>query len=96
MASDEGKLAAMPDRVFPDRPVARIIEPVHVAYVVPRSPLDAIRELLSISIHDVVNETGCKCVVEDLYRITRRVDNEAWLRGQIWQQEYDDWVAGHL
>ena len=70
----------MSDLLFPERPVGPIQQPVQVERVVRRDPLAAIQELLSISIDHVVNDTRCKAVVADLYRITRQIENEAWLR----------------
>ena len=86
----------MANSVFPERPAAPLQEPVTVERVVRYDPLAAIQELLSISIHEIVNETPYKRVVTDLYRITRQVENELWLRHRILEQEQEAWVASHL
>jgi hypothetical protein len=86
----------MADLVFPDRPALPPHEPVPVVRVVSHDALAAIREVLSISIHDLVNGSSCKHLVRDLYRITRRIDNEAWLRRRGEEQEREAWIAAHL
>jgi hypothetical protein len=86
----------MPDSIFPERPWLPVQEPVPVVKVVRREPLAAIQEILSISIDHVVNDARTKCVVADLYRLTRKVENESWLRRCMQAQEHDDWIADHL
>jgi hypothetical protein len=67
-----------------------------VVRLVARDPLAAIQEVLSVSIHDLVNRASCKRVVTDLYRISRRIDNEGWLRRRGEEQEAEAWTASHL
>lgn len=86
----------MPDSLFPERPLAPPVQPDPVVRVVRREPLAAIRQVLSISIDDVVNHRRHKRVVADFYRITRQVENEAWLRRRIQEDEEARWVAAHL
>ena len=86
----------MPNLAFPESPSLPIQEPVPVVRVVPREPLAAIREVLSISIHDVVNSAARKCMVADLYRITCGVEDEAWLRRRFREQRQEAWIAANL
>lgn len=73
----------MADRIFPDVPVAPVVEPTPVVKVVRKEPLTAIQEVLSVSIDQIVNRGHTKALVADFYRISRRIENEAWLRRQI-------------
>jgi hypothetical protein len=73
----------MANRVFPELPLAPVAEPTPVVKVVRHEPLMAIREVLSVSIDDIVNGRRTKAIVADFYRISRRIDNEAWLRRQL-------------
>jgi len=82
--------------VFPETPIAPVHVPVAVVHMVRHDPLAAIQQLLSISIHEVVNETRYKRIVADLYRITRRIENELWLRRRALEQEQEAWIAAHL
>ena len=86
----------MANLVFPDRPALPPHEPVPVVRLVTHVSLAAIQELLSVSIHDLVNRASCKRVVLDLYRISRRIENEGWLRRRGKEQEDEAWVASHL
>lgn len=86
----------MPDVVFPQRPSWPVPAREPVALVVRREPLALIREALAVSIHDLVNEPRCKTAVADLYRLTRRVANESWLRRELAASACDRWVAEHL
>jgi hypothetical protein len=86
----------MANLVFPEPAPLPVHEPVPIVRIVRREPLRAIQELLAISIDHVVNDRRCKIVVADLYRTTRRVENEAWLRREIEQAEYEAWVRAHL
>ena len=86
----------MADRVFPERPFLPRPQPVAAELIVRREPLIAIQEVLSISIHDVVNERRCKRRVADLYQITRKIENEAWLRRQLRAEDERAWIASHL
>ena len=82
---------------FPlERPTPSFERPVPVELVVRRQPLAAIRELLSISIHDIVNQGRLKLVVADLYKITRKVEAEAWLRLRLEEEETRRWIEAHL
>jgi hypothetical protein len=84
--SAEGAMVSslsMADRVFPESFVAPVVEPTPVVKVVRREPLTAIREVLSISIDEIVNHGRSKSLVADFYRISRRIENEAWLRRQL-------------
>ena len=73
----------MADRSFPELPAPPPFHPTPVERVVPREPLRAIGELLAISIHDVVNDRRHKRAVAGFYRISRRIENDAWLRRQL-------------
>ncbi len=64
--------------------------------MVPQEPLAAIRDVLSLSIHEVVNDPGHKCRVLDFYRIVRKIENEAWLRRSLQERRDEDWIAAHL
>jgi len=86
----------MVSSMFPELAVAPVPRAVPIELVVPRRPLAAIRELLAISIHDVVNDGRVKCVVADLYRITRRVEAESWLRRQLEDEAARAWILAHL
>lgn len=74
---------AMANRVFPDIPIWPVIEPTPVVKVVRHEPLTAIQEVLSVSIDDIVNRGPTKALVADFYRISRRIENEAWLRRHL-------------
>jgi len=86
----------MPDSVFPDRPLLPILRPTPIVRVVRREPLVAICEILGITIDHVVNDERCKVVVADFYRVTRAIQNEAWLRSELRAVETAAWVAAHL
>ncbi len=86
----------MVSSIFPERPGALPHRPTPIELVVRREPLAAIRELLSISIHDVVNDARCKNVVADFYRVTRRVEAEAWRHRQVEDLEARIWILAHL
>jgi hypothetical protein len=86
----------MPDLAFPDRPSLAPQESVSVVRVVPRQPLAAIQQLLQLSIHDVVNDASRKRLVADFYRITRRLENEAWLRRRELEQDGEAWFGSGL
>jgi len=64
--------------------------PVH------RDPLAAIRDILALSIHDIVNEARHKRVVHDFFRIASRIERDAWLRRRLREMEDNDWIAAHL
>ena len=51
-----------------------------VEMVVRRPPLAAIHELLSVTIHDVINEPRVRLRVRALYKVSRWIENETWLR----------------
>jgi hypothetical protein len=86
----------MADLVFPERPALPWARPAAVELVVRREPLAAIRQMLAISIHDVVNEPRCKCRVAEFYRVMRRIENENWLRRQLRAREEQAWIEAHL
>jgi len=86
----------MPDSLFPDRPRLPVLRPTPIVRVVRRAPLVAICEILGITIDHVVNDGRCKVVVADFYRVTRAIENEAWLRSELHGVEADAWVAAHL
>lgn len=86
----------MPDLVFPERTVIAPLPPCPVVHVVPREPLTAIRQLLGISIHDVVNDETCKLLVAEFYRITRWLENDSWLRRCLEEQEAEREIAALL
>ena len=48
--------------------------------VVRRPPLAAISELLSVSIHEVINDPRTRIRVRALYKVSRWIENETWLR----------------
>jgi len=73
----------MANRVFPEIPVAPVVTPTPVVKVVRKEPLTAIQEVLSVSIDEIVNRGYTKALVADFYRISRRIENEAWLRRQL-------------
>ena len=86
----------MANLVFPEAVVRPIPEPQSIVRVTPDAPLAAIRDVLGISIHDVVNYARRKAQVAELYRITRRIDNEAWLRRRFEEERVRRWIADHL
>ena len=86
----------MPDLSFPVVPGAPVPMPAPVELVVRRSPLASIREVLAISLDDLVNEREVKRVVYDLYRVSRRVESEAWLRRRLADVSAEAWIAAHL
>jgi hypothetical protein len=59
---------------------ARPIAPAPIVRLLRREPLAPIREVLAVSIHDVVNDEHVKWTVAELWRITRWIENERWLR----------------
>lgn len=73
----------MADRTFSERPAATPWRTTPVERVVRREPLAPIHQVLSISIHDIVNEARIKSIVADFYRVTRWIENERWLRRQL-------------
>lgn len=73
----------MASTIFPEPAATPVLRVAPIEIIVRVSPLSAIHELLSISIHDLVNDPDCKRIVADLYRITRRIEDEAWLRRQL-------------
>jgi hypothetical protein len=85
----------MPDSSFPDIPVLPLLSPTPIEQVVPREPLRSLEELLAITIHDLVNDSGRRRLVGDLYRISRRIDNDGWLRRQMTEMATDAWVESH-
>jgi hypothetical protein len=62
----------------PAPPSRRTREGVEI--VVRRPPLAAIHELLSVSIHDVINQPRVRIRVRELYKVSRWIENETWLR----------------
>lgn len=86
----------MADLVFPERPVLPPVPPRVVEWIVRRDPLAAIHEGLGISIHHVVNDRRSKLVVADLYRATRLIEREAWLRREVDAIEAEAWIRAHL
>jgi len=86
----------MADRTFPDLPPAPFLRPTPVELVMPRRPLVAIFQSLGISIHDMVNDPRHRWNVRGFYRITRRIENEAWLRRRFEEKEYEAWIDAHL
>lgn len=75
----------MGDPVFPLKPADLLLRPTPVELVVRRRPLSAIQEVLSISVHDLVNDARVKHLVADFYRISCRLQNERWLRRELQQ-----------
>ena len=86
----------MANLTFPESPAPPFARPTPIEIVAARTPLLSIREALSISIHEVVNGPHFKAIVLDLYKVTRRMENEAWLRRRFAEAEYDAWIAAHL
>ena len=86
----------MADGVFPQAPAPSLPRPTPTTLVIPRRPLMPIFEFLGISIHDVVNDDEQKWKVRCFYRITRRIDNESWLRRRTDEIGYDAWLDAHL
>jgi hypothetical protein len=86
----------MLDSVFPDRPLLPPLRPTPVVRVLRREPLTAICEVLGITIDHVVNDRRCKAAVADLFRATRAIENEAWLRGELRACVAEAWIAAHL
>ena len=66
--------------LFPDTPRRRARTREGVELVVRRPPLAAIHELLAVSIHDVINEPRVRVQVRALYKVSRWIENETWLR----------------
>ncbi len=86
----------MPDLSFPVVPAVPPPTPAPIELLVRRAPLSAIREVLSISIDDIVNDRRLKYAVHDLYRVTRRIEDEAWLKHRIEDRAAEAWIAAHL
>ena len=86
----------MADTSFPEPAPPGFLWPVPVEIIVPREPLRSIRDALAISIHDIVNESRFKGHVAALWRITRLMERETWLRRQLDQVAYEAWVEAHL
>ncbi len=89
-------LASMASTMFPERAGSRILRPDPIELVVRRAPLASIQEVLSVSIHDVVNHAWCRRAVCDLYRISRRIEDESWLRRQLADQAAEAWIRAHI
>ena len=70
----------MADTLLPFRPYRPPRTCEGVTIVVRRPPLAAIHELLSVSIHDVINEPRVRIQVRALYKVSRWIENETWLR----------------
>ena len=70
----------MADALFPRTPRGRARTRDGVVRVVRRPPLAAICELLSVSIHEVINEPRARIQVRALYKVSRWIENETWLR----------------
>ncbi len=70
----------MADALFPALPRERARTRGGVVRVVRRPPLAAICELLSVSIHEVINDPRTRFQVRALYKVSRRIENETWLR----------------
>jgi len=70
----------MADALFPTLPRGRARTREGVVRVVRRPPLAAICELLSVSIHQVVNDPRVRIQVRALYKVSRWIENETWLR----------------
>ncbi len=86
----------MPDLSFPVVPVAPPPSQAPVELVVRRDALSAIREVLAVSLDDIVNHRRFKLAVRDLYRVSRRVEDEAWLRRRLEDRAAEAWIAAHL
>ena len=70
----------MADALFPALPRGRPRHREGVVRVVRRPPLAAICELLSVSIHEVINDPRVRNQVRALYKVSRWIENETWLR----------------
>ena len=70
----------MAGALFPTVPRERGRTRDGVVRVVRRPPLAAICELLSVSIHEVVNDPRVRFRVRALYKVSRWIENETWLR----------------
>ena len=73
----------MADRSFPQRPGIPPLRPNAVERVVRRPPLSPIHEVLSLTIHDSINDPGSRRLVTDFYKVTRWIENESWLRRSL-------------
>ena len=73
----------MADALFPAAPRGRPRSRDGVVRVVRRPPLAAICELLSVSIHEVINEPRVRIQVRALYKVSRWIENETWLRRAV-------------
>lgn len=82
--------------IVPSVPSPPVPAPDPVECVVTRNPLAAIREVLAISIHDVVNDRRYKAVVYDLYRVTRRIEADSWFRHELARIAEEAWIASLL
>jgi len=86
----------MANLMFPRSPSPPLREPTAVVMLVRREPLVAIQELLSISIHEIVNDAHTRHLVADFYQVVCRVENEAWLRRRLDEESSRAWTAAHL
>ena len=86
----------MTDLSFPVVPVLPPQAPPPVELVVRRRPLPAICESLAISLDDVVNDRRLARAVRDLYRVTRRIEDEASTRRLAEGRATEAWIAAHL
>ena len=86
----------MTDLSFPAVPATPPPAPTPVELLVRGSPLSSIREALAISLDDLVNERRLKLAVLDLYRVSRRIEEESWLRRRLADLATEAWVSAHL
>ena len=73
----------MADALFPAAHRGRARTRDGVVRVVRRPPLAAICELLSVSIHEVINDPRVRIQVRALYKVSRWIENETWLRRAV-------------
>ena len=86
----------MANRTFPELPPPPFRRPAPIEIVVPRQPLANILQALGITIQQVVNGQPHRGIVRDLFKVSRRIDNESWLRGRLQEIEDEAWTASHL
>ena len=86
----------MIDRSFPEAPPPPFAQPEPIEIVVPRQVLGTIFQALGITIHQVINDRDRRGTVRDLFKISRRIDSEAWLRWRLQEIADEAWIRRNL
>ncbi len=73
----------MADSIFPESVVQRLREPAARVRLLRREPLAPLRETLRLSLDDTINDPARRFVLLELFRISRSIEDEQWLRRQL-------------